>query len=95
MPTNLGSPPLWLVIAFLVAVVLVNVAGYLAFRRGLVDGRFEGAIAATVIAILIAGETGWMPLFAVGALTHLALGLYAANRLRGSRPPRSRHLRSP
>jgi hypothetical protein len=93
MPTNLDTPPWWLVIAFLLAVPLVNIAGWLASSRDLVGGRFEGALAASVVAILVSTFTGWMVLFAAGVLTHLALGLYVAHRLRGSRPARSRHSR--
>lgn len=76
----LGEPSPAVVIAFLVGVVLVNVFGYLARRRERVGDWFEYAVFATIAPIAVSTITGWMPLFVIGVVGHLALGLYVTAR---------------
>ena len=72
----LGEPSPAVVIAFVLGVVLVNVFGYLARHRERVGDWFEYAVFATFAPIAVSTITGWMPLFVVGVVGHLALGLY-------------------
>lgn len=72
----LGEPSPVIVVAFLLGVVLVNVFGYLARRRDRVGEGFEYAVFATFAPIAVATIAGWMPLFVVGVIGHLVLGLY-------------------
>ncbi|NUS00535.1 MAG: hypothetical protein HOV67_35370 [Kribbellaceae bacterium] len=87
----LGDPPPAVVVAFLVGVMLVNVFGYLARRRDLVGEWFEYAVFATFAPIAASTIIGWMLVFVVGVIGHLALGLYVTARW-FHRPPSGSHV---
>ncbi len=93
MDTKFGDAPWWVVIVFVLAVLLVNVAGHLASKDELVGDWYEGAVFATLVPLFTGLIAGWVLVFAIGASAHLAVGLYAAYRLVSSRPPRPRHSR--
>jgi uncharacterized membrane protein YfcA len=76
----LGEPPAAVVVVLVVGVLLVNVFGFLAWRKDRVEDWYESAVFATFVPIAAATITGWMLLFILGVSSHLLLGLYGTFR---------------